>query len=122
MTLAGTLVRLPFFGVRVAQELAVSAVATATALPRLVVALEKLGEARPALDRLAAAADGLEQLSEVAPILERLGAVLEEAQGPLERLVDVGDVLAQLAAARPALDRLAGGSEAVHPRPRGPAH
>src|SRR3954471_6208994 len=104
MSLAGALVRLPF-------AVATNALAAATALPRLVVALERLGEARPALDRLpprprgggparrggearraldrlADAASGLDQLAEVAPVLERLGLVLEDAREPLERLAD----------------------------------
>src|SRR4051794_41677320 len=79
MTLAGTLLRLPF-------TVASNGLAVATALPRLVIALERLGEARPALDRLADAAGGLDQLSEGAPVLERLGKKLGEGPGPPGRV------------------------------------
>lgn len=76
------------------------------ALPRLALALEQLGEVRPALDRLADATEGLDELAELAPVLDRMGAALERAKGPLENLTGLGPVLERIADARPAIERI----------------
>ncbi len=51
------------------------------ALPRLAVALEQLGEVRPALDRLADATEGLDELAALAPVLDRMGRLWSARRG-----------------------------------------
>ena len=103
---AGDLARLPL-------SVASGAFAAVTALPRLVVALETLGEARPAIDRLATAVEEaqepLARLSDVGEALEQLAG----ASASLEQIAQASASLEQIAGARPAIDEIAAAQEAI---------